>query len=81
MLDARDSGILEALVGAVLVQSSVDLARAENDTIDFVRLVDALAVFRIRDDPFELGIAGEFFDGRPGERVTKEAFGEEEDES
>ena len=47
--------------GTVFVQGNIDLASAKNDTLDFFRIGDGLAMFRVRNDPLELGIAREFF--------------------
>lgn len=54
LLDTRNGGILETVVGTVLVESSVDLTCAENYTFDLLRLVNADAVFGIGNDPFKL---------------------------
>jgi hypothetical protein len=62
LLDARDGGVFEAVVGAVLVQGCVDLTGAEDYALNLIGVVDGFAVFGVGDDPFELGIAGELFD-------------------
>lgn len=36
---------------------------------------------RVRNDPLEMGIASEVFDGRAGKRVSEEGFREEKDQS
>ena len=54
MLDTSDGGVFNALVSTVLVERSVDLASAENDSVNLLRLVDRGAVFRVGNDPFEL---------------------------
>ena len=79
LFNSSDGGVLEVVVGTVFVQSSVDLTRAENDTVDFLWLSDGLAVFRVGNDPLELGITGELLDWRTGKRVSQERLGEEDD--
>lgn len=70
------------MLGTVFVESDVDLARAEDDAIDLVVGEDGIVVVgRVRDDPLEVRLAGEVFDGGACERVAKERFGEEEDKS
>jgi hypothetical protein len=81
LLDADDGCVLDALVGAVLVESGVDLACAEDDTLDFVGFGNAVAVLGVGDNPLELGLAGEFLDIRAGNGVTEQGLGEEDDES
>jgi hypothetical protein len=43
--------------------------------LDLARLVG-----RVGNDPLEVGIADEVVDVRPGDRVTQERLGEEDDE-
>jgi hypothetical protein len=59
LLNTGDGGVFDAIVSAVLVQGSPDLSRAEDDTINFLRVVDGSAMFRIGNDPFELRVTGE----------------------
>lgn len=40
LLNTGDSGVLEAIIVTVLVESGVDLTSAENDAVDFVWLGD-----------------------------------------
>lgn len=63
LLDARDGRVGDVILGAVLVQCDVDLTGTEDDALDFFGLGDGFAVLFFGDDPFELGVAGEFFDG------------------
>lgn len=78
LLDSRDGRVLDALVGPVLVQRDVGLARADDDAGDFVGGVDVVGGVRgVRDDPLEVGVAGEVGEGGAGEGVAEEGFGEE----
>ena len=81
LLDTGDGDILDILVGTVLVQGGIDLTGAENDTINLIWLVDGLAVFRVWNDPLELGITCELFNRRSCERMTEKGLGEEDDKS
>jgi hypothetical protein len=54
LLDTGDSGILDTSIGAVLVESSVDLTCAENDALNVFWRLNALAMLWIFDDPLEL---------------------------
>lgn len=66
----------------MFVESCVCLAGAENDAVAFFLGFDvARLVGGVGDDPLEVGIAGEIFDGRASEGVAEERFGEEEDKS
>ena len=49
-----DGGIFQAIVCTMLVERSIDLTTAEDDTVNLCRLVDGLAVLRVWDDPLEL---------------------------
>lgn len=80
LLNSSDGGVLQTVVGTVLVESGVDLTRAENDTVNLFRLGNGLAVFRVGDDPFELGITSELLNRRTSKRVSEKRFGEENDE-
>jgi len=62
------------------VQGCIHLTGAENHTVDLIRLRDGIAVFRVRDNPAEVGVFGELIDGGTCERVTEERLGEEKDE-
>lgn len=81
MLDASDSGVLEAIVGTVLVQRGIDLTGTEDDAIDLLWIIDSVTVLWIRDNPLELGVSGELFYRRAGKRVTKKRLREEDNES
>ena len=60
LFDTSDGCVLVALVGTVLVECSVDLTSAENDTVDFIRFSNSLTMLRVWDDPLELRFASEF---------------------
>lgn len=57
LFDARDGCVLVLVGRAVLVQGGVDLAGAEDDTLDLFGRGDGLVVFRVGDDPLEVGFA------------------------
>lgn len=59
LFNTGDGGVLETIRLTVLGQGGVDLARAEDDTIDLFGLVDGLAVLGFGDDPLEVRISGE----------------------
>ena len=68
------------MLGAVLVEGGVDLARAEDDAVDLVRGKDGrVFVGGVGDDPLEVRLTSEVFDGGTRERVAEEGFREEED--
>lgn len=79
LLDARDGCVFDALVGPVLVQRGVDLARADYDAGDVLGGVDfAGGVGGVRDDPLEVRVAGEVGEVGAGDGVAEEGFGEED---
>lgn len=81
LLDTGDGRVGDALVEAVLVQSSVDLAGTQDHALDVLGLDGGAAVLLLGDDGAELGVADKLVDGGAGERVTEEGLGEEDDES
>ena len=82
LLDARESNIVYLVVGAVLVQGGVNLARAENDTVYLLRcLYSARLVLWISDQRTEASIrAREVLDARSGDRMAEKRLGEEDDQ-
>lgn len=62
LLDAGDGDVFVFFGGTVFVQGDVDLAGAEDDTVDVFGLFDSFAVFGVRDDPLEVRVASEVFD-------------------
>ena len=81
MLDTGDGRRIQLVLCAVFVQGDVDLAGAEDYAIDFIVGEDGIVIVGgVRDDPLEVGLASEVFDGGAGERVAQKGFGEEEDE-
>lgn len=62
LFDAGDGGVFVFFGGAVLVQGDVGLAGAEDDALDLFGRGDGVVVFRVGDDPLEVGFAGEVFD-------------------
>jgi hypothetical protein len=63
LFDARDGCVFDVVVGAVPVESDVDLTCAEDDALDLFGVVDAVSVLGVRDDPLELRVTSEFFNG------------------
>lgn len=81
LLDAGDGNVVDLVVGAVLVKTGIDLARAEDDAVNLLGSLDlARLVGWVGDDPLELGLANELLNVGAGERMTEESLGEEEDE-
>jgi hypothetical protein len=80
LLNARNGRVGEFVFGPVLMQCDVYLAGTEDDAVDILRVSNGIAVFRVRDDPSEVGIASEFFDGGATERMSKKRFREEYDQ-
>jgi hypothetical protein len=80
LLYTSDCSSLEALLGTVLVQRSVDLTGTEDDAVDSFWIIDGVAVFWVGDDPLKLRVPSELLDGRARQRVSKKRFGEEENE-
>lgn len=80
LLDTGDGSILNALVGAVLVQRSVDLAGTEHDAVDRFGVIDGVAVFWVGDDPLELRVSSKLLNGGTCQGVAEKRLGEEEDE-
>lgn len=81
LLNTRNGDIVDVVVRAVLLQSSVHLARAQNHTVNLVVALDrALLVRRVGDDPGELRVTSEVLNARAGNGVTEQRLGEEDDE-
>ena len=65
----------------MFVELDIDLASAEDDTVDFFGRSDCLVgVGGIGDDPLEVGLAGEVGERGTSKGVAEERFGEEENE-
>lgn len=81
LLETRDGDIVNLVLGAVLVQSGVDLTRAEDDAVDLLAAnKGAVLVSRVLNEGAELGVlTGEVLDAGAGERVAEERLGEEND--
>lgn len=62
LLDTGDCSRLELLTGAMLVYGDIGLTGAENDALNLVWFFDRLAMFRIWDDPLEMGIPCKILD-------------------
>ena len=80
LLNTGDGSSLDAIVGPVLVQRSVDLTGTENDAVDGFGVVDGVAVFWVGDDPLELRVSSELLDGGTCQRVAEKGLREEDDE-
>jgi len=48
-------------IGTMLVKGNICLTGTEDNSIDFFRFNDGLAVFRVRNDPLEMGVTSKFF--------------------
>jgi hypothetical protein len=84
LLNTGDGGVGDAVLLAVLVQSSVDLTGTKDDALNLLLgldLVLAFSVGRVGDDPLEVRVASELLDGWAGQRVTEKRLWKEEDES
>jgi hypothetical protein len=57
------------------------LAGTENDAVNLLWISNRNAVFWVRDDPSEVGVTGELFNGGATEWMSKKRLGEEEDKS
>lgn len=81
LLNAGDSHILQAASFTLLDDSSVGLTCAKDNTVNFfVRTNVTRLVGWVGNDPFKVRLASELLDARAGHGVSKERFGEEEDE-
>lgn len=83
LLNTGNGNVVNLVVQTVLVESSVNLARAENNTLNLLRLLEVAGlVLSVLDNPLELSLrTGEILDARSCNRVTKERLREEDDES
>jgi hypothetical protein len=64
LFDTGDGNVFDALLGTVFVELGVDLSGTENDTIDFLWLLDSFTVSWVGDDPLELRVSCELFNWR-----------------
>lgn len=74
LLNTGDGSVGDAILLAVLVQSSIDLTSTENDALNLLLRLDlvlALGVSRVRNDPLEVRVASELLDGGAGQGVTE----------
>lgn len=81
LLHAGDGSVADALSLTVLDKGGVDLARADDHTLNLLGGVDGGAVGGIGDDPLEVRVISERLQVRPGNRVTQQGLGEEDDKS
>lgn len=81
LLDTGDGHIINLVVGAVLVQRGVNLAGANDDSINFLTCLDVTTLMRwILDDPLELRIANKVLNVGASKGVTQKGLGEEDDQ-
>ena len=59
LFDTGNGGVLDVVVGAVLLERSVNLTGTEDNAIDCLWLVDGGTVLWVFNNPFELRITGE----------------------
>lgn len=78
LLNTGDGSVGDLVGLAVLDQGSVDLSRAQDNTLDLLGGVDGGGV--IGDDPLEVGLAFQGLDVRAGKGVTQQRLGEEDDQ-
>lgn len=74
LLDAGDCGVFQGWVrGAVFVEGGIGLAGAEDDARDVLVRIDLRRLVRgVGDNPLEMGLAREVFDGGAREGMTEE---------
>lgn len=59
------------MLSAMFVKSDVDLSGAKDDSVNLFRWSDVVGLVGwIGDDPLEVGVTREIFNGRTGERVA-----------
>lgn len=82
LLDTGDGHVVDLVVGAVLVQGGVDLATANDNTVDLLGGLDvARLVGGVGQERLEVGLGtSELFDAGASQGVAKEGLGEEDDE-
>ena len=81
LLNTGDGGVADTLGITVLGEGSVDLARAQDNTLDLLRGLDGGTVSGIGDDPLEVRVTSEGIQIGAGNRVTQEGLGEEDNQS
>lgn len=81
LLNTCNGDIVNLVFGTVLVQRSIDLTCAKNDTRDFLARLDVLGLVSwVLDDPVELRITSKLLNVGARKRVAEERLGEEDDE-
>lgn len=82
LLDSCDGHIIDLVVGTVLVQSGVNLTRANDDSINFLTCLDITTLMRwILDNPLELRVADKVLNVGASKRVTQKRLGKEDNQS
>ena len=78
LLNTGDGSVADVVGFAVLGKGGVHLARAENDTLNLLRLIDGGSMSRVGNDPLEVRVASELLNRRASKWVTKERLREED---
>lgn len=81
LLNTGNGRVANVVSLTVFHKCSVNLARANDHTLNLLRFIDGLSVVWVRDDPAEVRITGEFRKRGTSKRMTQERFREENDES
>jgi hypothetical protein len=80
LLNTGDGSVADTIGLTMLDQGSIDLTSAQNDALDLLGLVNGATVGRVRDDPPEVRVTGEFLNIGASNRMTEEGLGEEDHE-
>ena len=79
MLDAGDGCAVQFFLGAVFVEGDVNLAGAEDYTVDLVVGENSIVVVSgVGDDPLEMRFPSEVVDGGTCKGMAEEGFREEQ---
>jgi hypothetical protein len=79
LLNTCNGSVEVFVVGPVLMQCDIYLARTEDDAVDLLSIRNGIAVLWVWDDPPEVGIASKLFDGGATKWMTKKRLREEDD--
>jgi hypothetical protein len=61
LFDTSDGDVIDVVGGTVLVKGGVNLAGTDEETLALFGGLERFAVLGIRDEPLEVGVAGEVF--------------------
>lgn len=81
LLNTGDGSVADVVGLTVFRKSSIHLTRAENDTLNLLRLIDGSSVTRVGNDPLEVRVTSELIQRGTSDRVTEKRLGEEDHES